>query len=74
MGVGASVDAGGLAAVARVETDVDLVVVEVGAGHQHGGDRAECVGVRVLHVQAFLQARIVLLEGVAVDRDRSGRT
>lgn len=61
-------DAAGCAAVARVEADIDLVIVEVGAEREHRGDSRQLVHVDVLRVGAFLQARIVLLEGIAVDR------
>ena len=69
VGVGARGDAGGHAAVARIEPDVDLVVVEVGAARSERPRRGpELVRMRVLRVQPLLQARIVLLEGVAVHR------
>ena len=59
---------GRLASIPRVETHVDLVVVKVCAGYQHGSHRTQLVSVCVLDVQAFLKAGIVLLEGVPADR------
>jgi len=61
-------DAGRRPVDARVQPDVDLVVVEVAARHQHAAHRAQLVRMRVLRVQPLLQPRIVLLEGIAADR------
>jgi hypothetical protein len=56
-----------LAVAAGVEADVDVVVVEVGAG----GEIAECVaglvGLQKLEIGAVDEAGVVLLYGVAVD-------
>src|SRR5437868_14716677 len=59
-------DSGGNTAVTRVESDVDLIVVEVGARDQNGSQGADLVSVGVLRVHAFLQTGIVLLKGVAI--------
>src|SRR3954454_22515329 len=63
--VGARGHAGGDALLARVQADVDAVVVEVGAGDQDRGGPADPVWAGVLRVGAMLETRIVLLEGVA---------
>jgi hypothetical protein len=43
-----------------------LIAVEVGSGYEDGRCRTDMVRVRVLSVHTLLQARIVLLEGIAV--------
>ena len=52
----------------RVEADVDLIVVKVGAGGEQRLQACELVRQLILGVGAFDEARIVLLDGVAVQR------
>ena len=52
----------------RVQADVDLVVVKVGAGGEQRLQAGDLVRQLILRVGAFDQARIVLLDGVAVQR------
>ena len=65
MSIGACADAGGRAALARIEPDVDLVVVEIGTGGEGCNHSRDVMGPRVMQVCPFLQPRIVLLEAVA---------
>ena len=65
--VGARGDTGGRPSYAGVKTDVDFAVVIIGSASQHGRDCRKLVGTRVLHVRALLQARVMLLSGIAID-------
>ena len=65
-GQGARLHAERNAALARVQADVDLVVVIVEARVEQGDDGAEAAGVGVLGGGALGEARVVLLDAVAM--------
>ena len=67
MGIRPSGNSGWNPPITGIQSHVDLVVMKVSAGSEHGGSRAEVVSVHVLCVQALLQARIMLLKGIAMD-------
>src|SRR4030095_5828321 len=52
----------------RIESDIDLIVVKVCAGCQQRNIAPELVGMKILCVESFLIARIMLLNPVAMYR------
>src|SRR4051794_17504911 len=56
------------AAFPRVKANIDLIIMEVCSGTEQSRERPQFVRMRVLQIAAFLQARIVLLERIAMDR------
>ena len=68
VGVIAGADGERHASFLRVQADVDLVVVKVGAGGEQRLQAGNFVRQLILRVDAFDEARIVLLDSVAVQR------
>src|SRR5260370_18018984 len=59
-------DAGWDAALARIQTYIDLVVVKMRCGHKQCRDALDLMRMRILRVRPFLKAGVVLLKSIAV--------
>src|SRR5260370_7098516 len=59
-------DAGWDAALARIQTYIDLVVVKIRSGHKQCRDALDLMRMRILRVRPFLKAGVVLLKSIAV--------
>src|SRR5712692_5107010 len=68
MRVGPCRDPLGIAADARVQAHIDLIVVKIATAGEQRLRRAKCMWTKILRVRALLQTRIMLLDRVAVHR------